>query len=110
MADTPAPATSSWLDSLGSFFGTVGTVWNSTNNVKVAQLKVTSLQGELDLLKATNNGKEIDLKSKQLEVEQTKLEEATKLAGYSFALKGVVVVSFLAIVLTYIKNPFKILK
>lgn len=113
MADTPttpAPTTNnslSWVNSISSVLSTVGSVWNSANNVKAAQVKVQTLTGELELLKATNNGKEIDLKAKQLDVEKTKLEEATKLEGYSFALKAVVVLSAMAVALTYIKNPFK---
>lgn len=106
---TPSPQTSSfsWATTINSFLGTVGSVWNSTNNVKSTKLRVEALTGELEILKATNNGKEIDLKAKELELEQTKLEEATKLEGYSFALKAVVVLSLMAVALTYIKNPFK---
>lgn len=105
MADSPSTAT--WLDSASSLLSTIGSVWNSTNNVKAAKIKVETLSGELDILKATNDGKSIDLKAKELALEQTKLEEATKLQGYSVALKITTVVSLMVIVITYIRNSFK---
>ena len=93
-----------WVNSANNLLSTIGSIWTSTNDVKLQKNKISSLQEELKLLQEANDGKEIDVKLKQIELEEIKLKEATKLQGYGYILKAITGVGLIIVLLSLIRS------
>lgn len=93
-----------WVNSANNLLSTIGSIWTSTNDVKLQKTKISSLQEELKLLQEANDGKEIDVKLKQIELEEIKLKEATKLQGYGYILKAITGVGLIIVLLSLIRS------